>query len=74
MARSRYGTCGNSASVCVCVSVCYICTLEFTNACVRGEVAALFEHHSAAVTSVEWAWHDSTVFASSGADNQVCCV
>lgn len=37
----------------------------------RGEAAAVFHHHSAAVTSVEWAWHDSTVFASSGADNQV---
>ena len=37
----------------------------------RGEAAAEFKHHSAPVTSVEWAWHDPTVFASSGADHQV---
>ena len=37
----------------------------------RGEVAALFKHHSAPITSVEWHPQDSTVFASSGADDQV---
>jgi len=37
----------------------------------RGDVAALFKHHSAPVTSVEWHPHDSTVFASAGADDQV---
>jgi ribosome assembly protein RRB1 len=37
----------------------------------KGEAAAVFRHHSAAVTSVEWAYHDPTVFASSGDDNQV---
>jgi ribosome assembly protein RRB1 len=37
----------------------------------KGEAAAEFQYHSGPVTSVEWAWHDSTVFASSGADHQV---
>lgn len=37
----------------------------------RGDVAALFKHHSAPITSVEWHPHDSTVFASAGADDQV---
>ena len=32
---------------------------------------ALFKHHSAAVTTVEWHPSDSTVFASGGADDQV---
>ncbi len=37
----------------------------------RGEAAALFKHHTAPVTSVEWHPSDSTVFASAGDDNQV---
>ncbi|CAI8026292.1 Glutamate-rich WD repeat-containing protein 1 [Geodia barretti] len=37
----------------------------------KGEASAEFQYHSGPVTSVEWAWHDSTVFASSGADHQV---
>lgn len=32
---------------------------------------AVFKHHSRAVTSVEWSREDSTVFASSGDDDQV---
>jgi len=32
---------------------------------------AVFKHHTGAVTSVEWHKEDSTVFASSGEDNQV---
>jgi len=32
---------------------------------------ATFKHHTAAITSVEWHRDDSTVFASSGEDNQV---
>lgn len=32
---------------------------------------ATFKHHSAYVTSVEWHPTDATVFAASGADNQV---
>ena len=50
----------------VCVAI--VCVTSVWH---RGEVAAVFHHHIAAVTSVEWAWHDPTVFASSGADNQV---
>ena len=37
----------------------------------RGEAAAVFKHHTAPVTSVEWHPTDSTVFASAGDDNQV---
>ena len=31
----------------------------------------MLRHHSAPITSVEWAWHDHSVFASAGADDQV---
>ncbi|XP_043200523.1 glutamate-rich WD repeat-containing protein 1-like [Amphibalanus amphitrite] len=36
-----------------------------------GKPVALFKHHSAPVTTVEWHPSDSTVFASGGADDQV---
>lgn len=36
-----------------------------------GRPVALFKHHSAPVTTVEWHPTDSTVFASGGADDQV---
>ena len=32
---------------------------------------ANFQHHKGAVTGLEWHQEDSTVFASSGADDQV---
>lgn len=32
---------------------------------------AVFKHHTAPVTSVEWHPTDSTVFASAGADDQI---
>ena len=32
---------------------------------------ALFKHHTAPITSVEWCHSDSTVFAASGSDDQV---
>ena len=32
---------------------------------------AVFKHHTAPVTSVEWHHEDNSVFASSGADDQV---
>ena len=32
---------------------------------------ATFKHHSSAITSVEWHPTDSSVFASSGADDQI---
>lgn len=32
---------------------------------------AIFKHHTAPVTSVEWHGTDSAVFASSGEDNQI---
>lgn len=35
------------------------------------EPVAMFHHHSAPVTSVEWHPEDSSVFASSGEDDQV---
>ena len=35
------------------------------------EPVAVFKHHTAPVTSVEWHHEDSSVFASSGADHQV---
>ena len=31
-----------------------------------------FKHHTAPVTTLEWHYSDSTVFASAGEDNQVC--
>jgi len=37
----------------------------------NGTPVATFKHHSAPITSVEWHPTDSTVFAASGADNQV---
>jgi len=37
----------------------------------RGDPVAVFHHHKAPVTSVEWHPSDATVFASSGADDQV---
>jgi len=37
----------------------------------RGDPVAVFHHHKAPVTSVEWHPTDATVFASSGADDQV---
>ena len=37
----------------------------------RSEAAAVFKHHSGAITSVEWHPDDSTVFASAGEDDQV---
>ena len=37
----------------------------------RGDPVAVFHHHKAPVTSVEWHPSDATVFASSGSDDQV---
>merc|ERR1719209_122815 len=37
----------------------------------RGDPVAVFHHHKAPVTSVEWHPTDATVFASSGEDHQV---
>lgn len=37
----------------------------------RGTPVAVFRHHKGPVTSVEWHHSDSTVLASSGADDQV---
>jgi len=36
-----------------------------------GQPVAIFKHHTAPVTSVEWHPSDSSVFASAGADNQI---
>ena len=33
-----------------------------------------FKHHIAPITTLEWHHSDSTVFASAGEDNQVCCI
>ena len=42
-------------------------------ACVlqTGKPVAVFKHHSAPITSVEWHPHDSSVFAASGSDDQL---
>ena len=32
---------------------------------------ALFKHHTAAISSVEWLPTDNSVFAASGSDNQI---
>jgi len=37
----------------------------------QGKPVAMFKHHTAPITSVEWHHTDSTVFAASGADDQV---
>ena len=37
----------------------------------QSDPVAVFKHHTAPVTSVEWHHEDSSVFASSGADDQV---
>ena len=37
----------------------------------KPEPVAAFKHHTAPVTSVEWHAADATVFASSGADDQI---
>ena len=37
----------------------------------KGEPVATFKHHSGPITSVEWHPQDSTVLASSGADDQI---
>ncbi|XP_002733247.1 glutamate-rich WD repeat-containing protein 1-like [Saccoglossus kowalevskii] len=37
----------------------------------KGKPVAKFKHHTAPITSVEWHHADSTVFAASGADNQM---
>ncbi|XP_070579817.1 glutamate-rich WD repeat-containing protein 1-like [Ptychodera flava] len=37
----------------------------------KGQAVAKFKHHTAPITSVEWNYKDSTVFAASGADNQI---
>ena len=37
----------------------------------QNDPVAVFKHHTAPVTSVEWHHEDSSVFASSGADDQV---
>ncbi|XP_074648374.1 glutamate-rich WD repeat-containing protein 1-like [Tubulanus polymorphus] len=36
-----------------------------------GKPVATFKHHTAPITSLEWYWHDSSVFAASGSDNQL---
>ena len=36
-----------------------------------GVAVAVFKHHTAPITSVEWHPSDSSVFAASGYDNQV---
>lgn len=36
-----------------------------------GKSVASFKHHTAPITSVEWNPKDSSVFAASGADNQI---
>lgn len=36
-----------------------------------GVAVAVFKHHTAPITSVEWHPSDSSVFAASGSDNQV---
>ena len=36
-----------------------------------GVSVAVFKHHTAPITSVEWHHTDSSVFAASGSDNQV---
>ena len=38
----------------------------------RGEAVSSFKHHTAPITTLEWHYSDSTVFASAGEDNQVC--
>eukprot|EP00112_Aurelia_sp_Birch-Aquarium-sp1_P001204 Seg1123.6 transcript_id=Seg1123.6/GoldUCD/mRNA.D3Y31 product="Glutamate-rich WD repeat-containing protein 1" protein_id=Seg1123.6/GoldUCD/D3Y31 len=37
----------------------------------KGVAVATFKHHTAPITSVEWQSRDSTVFAASGADDQL---
>ena len=37
----------------------------------RGNAVATFKHHTAPITSVEWNTRDSSVFAASGADDQL---
>ena len=36
-----------------------------------GKAVALFKHHTAPITSVEWHPADSTVFAAAGSDHQI---
>ena len=37
----------------------------------HGKPVAIFKHHTAPITSVEWNPADSTVFAASGSDDQI---
>ncbi len=37
----------------------------------KGKAVAIFKHHTAPITSVEWNPLDSTVFAASGSDDQI---
>ncbi|XP_037094206.1 glutamate-rich WD repeat-containing protein 1-like, partial [Pollicipes pollicipes] len=53
----------SAATTANCVWICARCR--------SGRPVALFKHHSAPVTTVEWHPTDSTVFASGGADDQV---
>ena len=48
---------------------CYI--LRILHSSNSGSTLAVFKHHTAPITSVEWHPTDSTVFASSGEDDQV---
>jgi len=38
----------------------------------RGTPVSTFKQHNAPITTLEWHYTDSTVFASAGEDNQVC--
>ena len=49
--------------------------ISFLQCTYSGTTLATFKHHTGPITSVEWHPIDSTVFASSGEDDQVAwCV
>ena len=55
--------------VCPKVAITHLLCLSFLFQ--KGKPVALFKHHTAPITSVEWHPSDSSVFAASGSDDQI---
>ena len=69
MALVNYENCFLWVSPLPEVIVLYLSIFSFEF--ISGEAVAMFKHHTAPITSVEWHPTDSSVFAASGSDNQV---